>query len=196
MVAETQKKPGGSEEKEIDLQKDLKWYVVHTYSGFEEKAKKALQERMKASKMEAYFSEILIPSENIVEMVKGEKKTSSRRVFPGYILVRMVLTNQTWHVVKNTPKITGFIGNSMHPPAVPDEEIARLTSQIEQGTLRAKAGVDFSIGDHVRVIDGPFTNFNGVVEEVKPEKAKVKVLVSIFGRSTPVELDFIQVEKG
>lgn len=195
MVAETGKKPGLLEEKENALQKELKWYVVHTYSGFEEKAKKALQERIKSNKMEACFSEILVPSENVVEMVKGEKRTSTRRVFPGYILVRMVLNNETWHVVKNTPKITGFVGNSMHPPAVPDEEIARLTSQIEQGTLRAKPGVDFSIGDSVRVVDGPFTNFNGVVEEVKPEKAKVKVLVSIFGRSTPVELDFSQVEK-
>ncbi len=194
MVAETEKK-SPPEEKEIDLQKEMKWYVVHTYSGFEEKAKKALLDRIKANKMEEFFSEILIPSENVVEMKQGEKKASKRRFFPGYLLVRMVLLNKTWHVVKNTPKITGFIGNSMHPSAVPDEEIARLTSQIEQGTLRAKPSADFSAGDNVRVIDGPFTNFNGVVEEVKPEKAKVRVLVSIFGRPTPVELDFSQVEK-
>ena len=176
-------------------EKVLKWYVVHTYSGYEEKAKKALLDRIKANKMEDYFGEVLIPSENVVEIVKGEKKTSNRRFFPGYILVRMVLTNKTWHVVKNTPKITGFIGSSTNPPAVPDEEVQRLTSQIDEGKLRAKPSVKFSMGDSVRVIDGPFANFNGVVEEVKPEKGKVRVLVSIFGRSTPVELDFLQVEK-
>ncbi|MBI3019111.1 MAG: transcription termination/antitermination protein NusG, partial [Deltaproteobacteria bacterium] len=158
-------------------------------------AKKALLDRIKANKMEDYFGEVLIPSENVVEIVKGEKKTSNRRFFPGYILVRMVLTNKTWHVVKNTPKITGFIGSSTNPPAVPDEEVQRLTSQIDEGKLRAKPSVKFSMGDSVRVIDGPFANFNGVVEEVKPEKGKVRVLVSIFGRSTPIELDFLQVEK-
>jgi len=176
-------------------EKVMRWYVVHTYSGYEEKAKKALQDRIKANKAEDFFSEILVPSENVVEIVKGEKKTSNKRFFPGYILVRMILTNKTWHVVKNTPKITGFIGGSTHPPAVPDEEVKKLTSQIDEGTLRTKPTADFSIGDSVRVMDGPFANFNGVVEEIKPEKRKVRVLVSIFGRSTPVELDFIQVEK-
>ena len=174
---------------------EMHWYVVHTYSGFEEKAKKALLERIKSHKVEKYFSEILIPSENVVEMVKGEKKTTNKRFFPGYILVRMHLTNKTWHIVKNTPKITGFVGHSMNPPSVPDEEVQKLTSQIEEGALRKKGSVSFSIGDSVRVNDGPFANFNGVVEEVKPEKGKVRVLVSIFGRSTPVELDFAQVEK-
>lgn len=176
-------------------QNEQRWYVVHTYSGFEEKAKKALEERIKSLKMDSFFSQILVPSENVVEIVKGEKKTSNKRFFPGYILVRMILTNKTWHVVKGTPKITGFIGGSINPPSIPDEEVQKLTAQIDQGTLRAKPSANFSTGDSVRVIDGPFANFNGVVEEVKPEKGKVRVLVSIFGRSTPVELDFLQVEK-
>lgn len=192
MVDEALKK----EESTLDQeQRPMRWYVVHTYSGYEEKAKKALLERIKATKTEKYFSEILIPSEKVVEVVKGEKKESYKRFFPGYILVQMILTDKTWHVVKNTPKITGFIGSSTNPPAIPDEEVKKLVSQIDQGTLKAKPTADFSIGDNVRVIEGPFSNFNGVVEEVKPEKGKVRVLVSIFGRSTPVELDFLQVEK-
>src|SRR3989338_1448547 len=174
---------------------EMKWYVVHTYSGFEEKAKMALQERIKTSGMEKFFADVLVPSEKVVEMVKGKKKTSSRKFFPGYILVRMILNQETWHIVKNTPKVTGFVGNTTHPPAVPDEEVERLTTQITEGTLKPRPRVNLSMGDSVRVIDGPFSNFNGVVEEVKPDKQKVRVLISVFGRSTPIELDFIQVEK-
>lgn len=195
MVDESLKKVEETHASATEEQKPMRWYVVHTYSGYEEKAKKALLERIKATKTEKYFSEILIPTEKVVEIVKGEKKTSNKRFFPGYILVQMILTDKTWHVVKNTPKITGFIGNSTNPPAIPDEEVNKLVTQIDQGTLKAKPTADFSIGDTVRVIEGPFANFNGVVEEVKPEKGKVRVLVSIFGRSTPVELDFLQVEK-
>ncbi len=171
------------------------WYVVHTYSGFEQKAKLALEERIKTLHMEPYFGEVLIPSESVVEMKKGVRKTTTRKFFPGYILVKMELNDQTWHVVKGTPKITGFVGNSTNPPVVPEEEVLRITQQIDEGTLRPKPKVSFEKGEAVRVVDGPFATFSGMVEEVNAEKGKLKVLVSIFGRATPVELDFIQVEK-
>ncbi|MFH1262301.1 MAG: transcription termination/antitermination protein NusG [Pseudomonadota bacterium] len=173
----------------------MKWYVVHTYSGFEMKAKSALEERFVAMGKKNFFGEILIPSENVVEMVQGEKKTTTRKFFPGYILVKMVLNDETWHVVKNTPKVTGFVGGTKRPPAVPDKEVLRLTKQITEGTLRPKMKMSFEKGESVRVIEGPFQNFNGLVDDVKPDKGKLRVLVSIFGRSTPVELDFAQVEK-
>src|SRR3989338_7208745 len=173
----------------------MHWYVVHTYSGFEQKAKKALEEKVKTLGKQELIPEVLIPSENVVEMKKGVKKTTTRKIFPGYILVRMELNDETWHLIKGVPKITGFVGGSKTPPVVPDEEVQRITQQISEGTLRPKPKVTFEKGESVRVIDGPFTNFNGMVDEVKPEKGKVKVLVSIFGRPTPVELDFMQVEK-
>jgi len=173
----------------------LSWYVVHTYSGFEQKARQALEEKVRSLGKQELISEVLVPSENVVEMKKGVKKTSSRKIFPGYILVRMELNDETWHIVKGIPKVTGFVGGGKTPPSVPDEEVARITKQISEGTLKPKPKVTFEKGESVRVVDGPFTNFNGMVDEVKPEKGKVKVLVSIFGRSTPVELDFIQVEK-
>lgn len=171
------------------------WYVVHTYSGFEQKAKKALEDKIKSLGKSGLISEVLVPSESVVEMKKGVKKTTSRKIFPGYILVRMLLNDDTWHIIKGVPKVTGFVGNAKNPPIVPDEEVLRITQQISEGTLRPKPKVSFDKGESVRVVDGPFSNFNGIVDEVKPEKGKVKVLVSIFGRSTPVELDFIQVEK-
>src|SRR3989442_1786959 len=133
--------------------------------------------------------------ENVAEMVKGEKRASKRKFFPGYILVQMELNDRTWHLVKNTPKITGFVGNATKPPAVSEHEIARLTTQLSEGALKPKPKVEFEEGDNVRVVDGPFSNFNGTVEEVNPDKGRVRVLVSIFGRATPVELDFMQVEK-
>jgi len=172
-----------------------KWYVVHTYSGYEQKAKIALEERIKQKNLEKYFEKILIPSENVIELVRGQKKTTTRKFFPGYMLVKMILNETTWHLVKNTPKITGFVGNAINPPAVPEEEVARITNQMEEGTLKPRPKVEFEAGDSVRVIDGPFVNFNGIVEEVRPDKGKLRVMVSIFGRSTPVELDFVQVEK-
>lgn len=171
------------------------WYVVHTYSGYEHKAKQALEERIKALKKEEYFGEILVPAENVVELVKGQKRTTSRKFFPGYILVKMNLTEETWHIVKETSKITGFVGGTTNPPRVTEEEVARIANQMSVGAAKPKPKVNFKEGENVRVVDGPFSNFNGVVEEIKPEKGKVKVLVSIFGRATPVELDFIQVEK-
>ncbi|MFQ5901733.1 MAG: transcription termination/antitermination protein NusG [Thermodesulfobacteriota bacterium] len=171
------------------------WYVVHTYSGYENKVKIALEGRIKMLGKEEYFSEILVPTEQVIEMVKGQKKTSSRKFFPGYILVNMELNDETWHVVKDTPKVTGFVGGATSPPTISEDEVKRITSQIAEGVSRPKPKVLFEEGERVRVIDGPFVNFNGIVDEVKPEKGKLKVLVSIFGRSTPVELDFIQVEK-
>jgi transcription termination/antitermination protein NusG len=171
------------------------WYVVHTYSGYENKARKALEDRMRAFGFEDLLEKILIPSESVVEMVKGQKRTSSRKFFPGYILVKMVLNDETWHIVKNTPKITGFVGGSNHPPTVPEAEVERITSQISEGTLRPKPKIEFEKGENVRVTTGPFAGFAGMVDEVKPEKGKLKVLVSIFGRVTPVELEFFQVEK-
>jgi len=174
---------------------NLKWYVVHTYSGYENRAKKSLEEKIRQENMQDVFGEILVPTEQVVELVKGTKRNAKRKFFPGYMLVQMELNERSWHVVKNTPKVTGFVGNAINPPSIPDEQVRRLTQQIDEGALKPKPRVSFEQGENVRVIDGPFSNFNGVIEDVKPEKGKVRVLVSIFGRSTPVELDFVQVEK-
>jgi transcription termination/antitermination protein NusG len=172
-----------------------KWYVVHTYSGYEAKAKTALLDKIKSLKKEELFGEVLIPEENVVEMVKGKKRTQSRKFFPGYMLVQMDMNEEAWHIVRSTPKVTGFVGGGKNPPSIPDEEVARITSRITEGTMKPKAKYTFEKGESIRVIDGPFQNFNGVVDEVKPDKGKLRVLVSIFGRATSVELDFIQVEK-
>ncbi|MDP2599888.1 MAG: transcription termination/antitermination protein NusG [Deltaproteobacteria bacterium] len=171
------------------------WYVVHTYSGYEQKAKQALEERVKSLKAAPFFEEILVPQESVVEVKKGVKKTLSRHFFPGYILVKMELNEKTWHIVKETPKITGFVGGSLNPPVVPEEEVQRITRQIEEGTLKPKPKVSFDKGENVRVISGPFASFFGMVDEVNEDKGRLRVMVSIFGRSTPIELDFIQVEK-
>ncbi|MFH0798690.1 MAG: transcription termination/antitermination protein NusG [Pseudomonadota bacterium] len=171
------------------------WYVVHTYSGYEQKAKKALEERIRQHGVEQFFEQVLLPQENVVEVKKGVKKTTKRHFFPGYVLVRMELNEATWHIVKGTPKVTGFVGGSMNPPVVPDEEVARITSQIEEGTLKPKPKVEFEKGENVRVTSGPFATFTGMVDEVHEAKGKLRVLVSIFGRATPIELDFTQVEK-
>lgn len=173
----------------------MKWYGVHTYSGYENKVKQNLEERIRALGAEELFGRILIPSETVVELKKGERRTSSRKFFPGYILVQMELNNETWHIVKDTPKVTGFVGGTTSPPAITEDEIAKITTRMEEGVERPKPKVEFEVGETVRVIDGPFLNFNGVVEDVKPDKGKLKVMVSIFGRVTPVELEFIQVEK-
>jgi len=173
----------------------MRWYGVHTYSGFENKVKLNLEERIRALGAEEMFGEILIPSETVVELKKGERKTSTRKFFPGYILVQMDLNSETWHIVKDTPKITGFVGGGTSPPPITDEEVALITNRMEEGVERPKPKVAFEVGETVRVVDGPFLNFTGVVEDVKPDKGKLKVMVSIFGRVTPVELEFIQVEK-
>lgn len=173
----------------------LRWYVVHTYSGFENKVKQALEEKVGALGLREKVTDVLIPSESVVELVKGERKTSDRKFFPGYVLVRMELDDQTWHLVKNTPKVTGFIGSRTEPSVIPEQDVERIKLQMAEGQEKPKPKYSFEKGDSVRVVDGPFINFNGTVEEVKPEKGKVRVLVSIFGRPTPVELDFIQVTK-
>ena len=171
------------------------WYGVHTYSGYENKVKLNLEERIRALDSEELFGEILIPSETVVELKKGERKTSTRKFFPGYILIEMELNNETWHIVKDTPKVTGFVGGGQNPPPIPAEEVALITSRMEEGEDRPKPKIEFEVGETVRVVDGPFLNFTGIVEDVNPDKGKLKVMVSIFGRVTPVELEFIQVEK-
>jgi transcriptional antiterminator NusG len=171
------------------------WYVVHTLSGFEHRAKAALEERIKLLGKKDLFGEILVPTEKVVELVKGKKKTSSRKFFPGYILVQMNLNEETWHIVKGTPKVTGFVGSSTNPPSLSDKEVQEITQQMEEGALKPKPRVLFSVGESVKVIDGPFVDFNGVVEEVRPDRGKLRVLISIFGRATPVELEFVQVER-
>lgn len=172
-----------------------KWYIVHTYSGHEAKARQALIERARTLNAEEKFDEILIPEENVVEVVKGEKRTSKRKFFPGYILVHMDLDDETWHVVRGTPKITGFVGGGTQPTPISDEEVARMSQQIKEGAIKPKPKIRFEQGENVRVVSGPFANFSGFVDEVKPDKEKVRVLVQVFGRATPVELDFMQVEK-
>ena len=174
---------------------NMRWYIVHTYSGFEQKARVALQERIRSFNKQQYFGRILIPTENVVELVKGQKKTSTRKFFPGYIMVQMELNDDTWHLVRETPRVTGFVGDSRNPPALRAVELKRILAQMTEGASKAKPKVQFEVSEMVRVIEGPFANFNGSVEEVKPEKGKLRVLVSIFGRATPVELDFVQVEK-
>jgi transcriptional antiterminator NusG len=163
----------------------LKWYIVHVYSGFESKVKVALEERISSSLQPEKFGEVIVPTEEIVELVKGKRKTSSRKFYPGYILVRMTLDDETWHLVTNTAKVTGFLGGREKP----------TPNRMEAGKLKPQPKYFFETGDEIRVIDGPFKNFNGVVDEVNPDKGKIRVLVSIFGRSTPVELEFVQVTK-
>ncbi len=172
-----------------------KWYVIHVYSGFENKVKSNLEERIASSLNPDKFGEVVVPTEQVVELVKGKRKTSNRKFYPGYILVSMELDEETWHLVKNTAKVTGFLGGRDHPAPITDEEAKGILNRMEAGKNKPQPKFYFDIGDEVRVIDGPFTNFNGTVEEVNPEKGKLKVLVSIFGRSTPVELDFVQVAK-
>lgn len=171
------------------------WYIIHVYSGFENKVKKNLEERIAASEHSEKFGEVIVPTEQVVELVKGKRKTSNRKFYPGYILVKMDLDEETWHLVKNTAKVTGFLGGRDKPVAIPDEEAEQIINRMEAGKDKPQPKFYFEVGDEVRVIDGPFTNFNGTVEDVNPEKGKLKVLVSIFGRSTPVELDFVQVAK-
>lgn len=172
----------------------LKWYGVHTYSSFENKVKLSLEERIRSHGLEDLFGEILIPSETVMELKKGERKTTSRKFFPGYILVNMELNDETWHIVKETAKVTGFVGGNT-PSPITEEEISRITKRVEEGAEKPRPKISFEVGETVRVIDGPFLNFAGVVEDVKPDKAKLRVMVSIFGRATPVELEFMQVEK-
>jgi len=172
----------------------LKWYAVHTYSGHENKARLALLERIRNAEMQERFGEVLIPTESVVEMVRGQRRTMTRKFYPGYMFVQMELDEGSFHLVKNTPKITGFLGANK-PVPVKDEEIAGINRQITEGASKPKPRITFDEGENIRVTEGPFANFTGIVEEVRPEKQKIRVLVSIFGRATPVEVDFGQVEK-
>jgi transcriptional antiterminator NusG len=170
------------------------WYVVHTYSGYEKKVRESLQNRIETEGMQESFGDVLIPSETVVEMKKGKKRTGTRSFYPGYLLVHMDLDERTWHLVRHTPKVTGFVGGK-NPAAIPESEVEEIKSQMAEGRLKPKPKVTFTEGENVRVVDGPFSNFSGIVDSIKPDKGKVVVLVSIFGRATPVELDFTQVEK-
>lgn len=172
----------------------MKWYVVHTYSGHENRARLALIDRIKTSGLQEQFGEVLIPTENVVEMVRGQRRTSTRKFYPGYMFVQMAISEATFHLVKNTPKITGFLGGNK-PVPVREEEIQQAKTQMTEGAIKPKPKIAFEEGENVRVVDGPFSGFAGMVEEIKPEKQKVRVLVSIFGRATPVDLDFSQVER-
>ncbi|MEO5366796.1 MAG: transcription termination/antitermination protein NusG [Magnetococcus sp. WYHC-3] len=172
-----------------------RWYVIHAYSGFEKKVKSALEEKIRMSGATHLFDEILVPSEDVVELRGGRKVTTERKFFPGYVLVKMELNDETWHMVKDIPKVTGFLGGGGRAQALSDKEVAKILRQVEDGMEKPKPKVSFSVGESVRVVDGPFISFNGVVEEVDDVKTRLKVSVSIFGRATPVELDFVQVEK-
>jgi len=174
----------------------MRWYVVHAYSGFEKSVMRALNERIDRAGMRDQFGEILVPVEEVVEMKGGQKSISERKFFPGYVLVQMEMNDASWHLVKSTPKVTGFVGGTANKPApVSEKEVQAIMQQMQEGVEKPKPKVLFEVGELVRVTDGPFTDFNGSVEEVNYEKSKLRVSVTIFGRATPVELDFSQVEK-
>ena len=172
-----------------------RWYIVHAYSNFEKKVAEALREQAEQQGLSDQFEEILVPTEEVVEMRRGRKINAERKFFPGYVLVKMELTDQTYHLVKETPKVTGFLGADNKPMPISQAEVDRILHQVQEGVERPKPSVTFEIGEQVRVADGPFASFNGFVEEVDEEKARLKVAVSIFGRATPVELEYLQVEK-
>jgi transcriptional antiterminator NusG len=174
-----------------------RWYVVHAYSGFENQVKRSLEERVKRYGMEDKFGEIMVPTEEVVEMKEGQKRKSERKFFPGYVLVQMEMTDETWHLVKDAPKVMGFIGGTSDRPApITEREAEQILNRMQEGAEKPRPKTLFEAGEMVRIVDGPFTDFNGTVEEVDYEKSRLRVEVSIFGRSTPVELDFHQVEKG
>ncbi len=172
----------------------IHWYILQVHSGFEDKVKLTLEDRIRKEGLEDAFGEILVPTEQVVEMVKGQRKTSSRKFFPGYMLVSMDLNDTTWHVLHdNMPRVIGFVGDDEHPTPLPDADAEKIIGRIQDGAEAPRPKVIFEIGEVVRVTDGPFANFQGVVDEVFPEKGRVRVMVSIFGRDTPVELEYIQV---
>jgi transcriptional antiterminator NusG len=172
-----------------------RWYVIHVYSGFEKKVATAVREQAEQKGLADRFEEILVPTEEVVEVKRGAKVSSERKIFPGYVLIKMDLDDETWHLVKNTAKVTGFLGGRGRPSPISEAEAARIMRQVQEGVERPKPSITFDVGEQVRVSDGPFTSFNGVVEEVDEEKSRLKVAVSIFGRATPVELEYSQVEK-
>ena len=174
----------------------MRWYIVHAYSNFERKVAESIKERAVAAGLSDLFEQVLVPMEEVVEMRRGRKVSSERKFFPGYVLVKMELNDQTYHLIKSTPKVTGFLGTENKPIPITEEEAGRILQQVQEGVERPKPSVTFEIGEQVRVADGPFASFNGLVEEVDEERARLKVEVSIFGRAVPVDLEFGQVEKG
>jgi transcriptional antiterminator NusG len=172
-----------------------RWYIIHVYSGFERKVEQSIREQAQIKGLAERFEEVLVPSEEVVEMRRGQKVTSDRKFFPGYVLVKMDLDDESWHLVKNTPKVTGFLGGGGRPVPITEAEADRILHQVREGVERPKPSITFEVGETVRVSDGPFTSFNGLVEEVDEDRARLKVAVSIFGRATPVELEYTQVEK-
>lgn len=175
---------------------DFRWYVVHAYSGMEKAVERNIIERINRVGMQAKFGRILVPMEEVVEVKNGQKKTTERKFFPGYVLVEMIMDDESWHLVKHTNKVTGFVGGSKNRPApISEAEVSKIVNQMQQGTEKPRHKVEFMVGEFVRIKDGPFTDFNGSVEDVNYDKSKVRVSVTIFGRSTPVELEFSQIEK-
>ena len=173
----------------------MRWYIVHAYSNFERKVAESIKERAASAGLSDLCAEVLVPMEEVVEMRRGRKVSSERKFFPGYVLVKMELNDQTYHLIKSTPKVTGFLGTENKPIPITEDEAGRILQQVQEGVERPKPSVTFEIGEQVRVADGPFASFNGLVEEVDEERARLKVAVSIFGRATPVELEYAQVEK-